>query len=70
MGLKSDPGIDPDIQSLQHTVLFGIKGISAYTYHAQILGKEEDAVFAFVQEALAGMLRKDLSLDDWVKTDP
>ena len=67
VGLKADTGIDPDIQSLQHTVLFGIKGISAYTYHAQILGKEEDAVFAFVQEALASTLRKDLSLDDWVK---
>jgi hydroxylamine reductase len=67
VGLKADTGIDPDIQSLQHTVLFGIKGISAYTHHAQILGKEEDAVFAFVQEALASMLRKDLNLDDWVK---
>jgi len=67
VGLKSDTGIDPDIQSLQHTVLFGIKGISAYANHAQILGKEDDAVFAFVQEGLASTLRKDLSLDDWVK---
>jgi hydroxylamine reductase len=67
VGLKSDPGIDPDIQSLQHTVLFGIKGVSAYTHHAQVLGKEDDAVFAFVQEGLAGTLRKDLTLDDWVK---
>ncbi len=67
VGLKSDPGIDPDIQSLQHTVLFGIKGISAYIHHAQILGREDDAVFAFVQEGLAATLRKDLTLDDWVK---
>lgn len=67
VGLKSDPGIDPDIQSLQHTVLFGIKGVSAYTHHAQVLGKEDDAVFAFVQEGLAATLRKDLTLDDWVK---
>jgi len=67
VGLKSDPGIDPDIQSLQHTVLFGIKGISAYAHHADILGKKDDAVFTFMQEALASMQRKDLNLDDWLK---
>jgi hydroxylamine reductase len=67
VGLKSDPSIDPDILSLQHTVLFGIKGISAYAHHAHVLGKEDDTVFAFIQEALATTLRKDLSLDDWVK---
>jgi hydroxylamine reductase len=67
VGLKSDPSIDPDILSLQHTVLFGIKGISAYAHHAHVLGKEDDTIFAFIQEGLAATLRKDLSLDDWVK---
>jgi len=67
VGLKSDPTIDPDILSLQHTVLFGIKGISAYAFHAHILGKEDDTIFAFMQEGLATTLRKDLSLDEWVK---
>jgi len=67
VGLKSDPSIHPDILSLQHTLLFGIKGISAYADHALILGKEDDAVFAFIHEGLASMLRKDLSLDDWIK---
>ncbi len=66
VGLKSDPNADPDIQSLQHTLLFGMKGISAYADHAQILGREDDAVYAFLHEGLATLLRKDLGLNDWL----
>ena len=64
VGLKSDPSIDPNILSLRHILLFGIKGIAAYADHAHILRQEDDAVYAFCQEALASMLRKDLSLND------
>jgi hydroxylamine reductase len=67
VGLKSDPSIQADILSLQHTLLYGIKGISAYADHALILGKEDDSVFTFIQEGLASTLRKDLNLDDWIK---
>lgn len=66
VGLKSYPGDDPDILSLKHTVLFGIKGVSAYSDHAQILGQEDDSVYAFVHEGLAAIQRDDLSLDQWV----
>ena len=66
VGLKSDPSVNPDILSLQHTLLFGIKGVCAYADHAQILGKEDDAVYAFVHEGLAATLRQDLGLNDWV----
>jgi len=66
VGLKSDPDMNPDILSLQHTVLFGIKGVCAYADHAQILGKEDDGVYAFIHEGLAATLRKDLTLNDWV----
>jgi hydroxylamine reductase len=65
-GLKADPSIDPDILALQHTVLFGIKGICAYADHAQILGQEDDKVYAFVHEAFAKMLDGNLTLNDWV----
>ena len=65
-GLKSDPDINPDILSLQHTLLFGMKGISAYADHARILGQEDDRVYAFIHEGLAATLNKDLTLDDWV----
>ena len=67
VGVKSDSSINPDILALQHTLLFGIKGIAAYADHASILGKEDDAIFAFIHEGLASTLRKDLSLDDWIK---
>ncbi|HYA04136.1 MAG TPA: hydroxylamine reductase, partial [Syntrophobacteria bacterium] len=66
VGLKSDPEINPDILSLQHILLFGIKGVCAYADHAQILGKEDDGVYAFIHEGLAATLRKDLTLNDWV----
>jgi hydroxylamine reductase len=66
VGLKSDPGIDPNILSLQHTTLFGIKGVAAYADHAQILGQEDDAVYAYIHEGLAAMLNKNLALNDWV----
>jgi hydroxylamine reductase len=66
VGLKSYPAANPDILSLKHTVLFGIKGVSAYADHAKILGQQDDKVFAFVHEGLAAVQRADLSLDDWV----
>lgn len=58
--------IDPDIQSLQDILLFGLKGVAAYADHAQILGKTDDSVFAFMHEALAATTRTDLGLNDWV----
>ncbi|MFC1812165.1 hydroxylamine reductase [Thermodesulfobacteriota bacterium] len=67
VGLKSYPGDNPDILSLKHTVLFGIKGVSAYADHALILGQEDDSVYAYVHEGLAAIQRDDLGVDDWVK---
>jgi len=66
VGLKSDPDINPDILSLQHTMLFGIKGVCAYADHANILGQRDDKVYAFIHEGLAATLKKDLTLNDWV----
>jgi len=66
VGLKSYPAANPDILSLKHTVLFGIKGVSAYADHAQILGRQDDQVYAFVHEGLAAIQRDDLGLSEWV----
>jgi hydroxylamine reductase len=66
VGLKSYPGDNSDILSLKHTVLFGIKGVSAYADHALILGKEDDSVFSYIHEAMAAIQGTDLGLDDWV----
>ncbi len=45
-------GKDPDIQSLQETLLYGVKGMAAYAHHARRLGKVDEEVDAFVEEAL------------------
>jgi hydroxylamine reductase len=66
VGLKADTSNNPDILSLKHTLLFGVKGVAAYADHAQILGQEDDKVYAFIHEALAATLSNDLSLNDWI----
>jgi len=45
-------GKNEDIQSLQDTLLFGLKGIAAYAYHARELGAIDKEVDAFMHEAL------------------
>ena len=67
VGIKSYPGDNPDILSLKHTVLYGIKGVSAYTDHALILGQEDESVYAFVHEGLAAIQGDGLSVEDWVQ---
>ncbi len=66
VGLKSDLNVNPDILSLQHILLFGIKGVAAYADHAAILGKEDNVVYDFIHESLVAPLNKDLGLEDWV----
>jgi hydroxylamine reductase len=58
--------VNADIASLEQTTLYGLKGIAAYAYHAQILGHKDDAVYAYVHEALSAMLNKKLTLEEWV----
>lgn len=45
-------GKDEDAQSLQETLLLGLKGMSAYAHHARRLGKFDEQVSAFIEEAL------------------
>jgi hydroxylamine reductase len=58
--------VNADISSLEQTTLYGLKGIAAYAYHAQLLGHKNDEVYEYVHEALSSMLNKSLSLKDWV----
>ncbi len=66
VGPKSDTSINPDILSLMHTTLYGIKGLCAYADHAHLLGQEDEAVYAYIHETLTSMLKKNLTLNDWV----
>lgn len=45
-------GKDPDMESLQETLLYGVKGMASYAHHARRLGKTDEAVSAFIEEAL------------------
>ena len=45
-------GKNEDIQSLQDLLLFGLKGIAAYAYHARELGARDEEVDTFMHEAL------------------
>ena len=55
IGCTNSPGVcgkDADIQSLQETLLYGLKGMAAYANHARRLGKHDEEVSAFIEEAL------------------
>ncbi|MFW5722189.1 MAG: hydroxylamine reductase [Desulfohalobiaceae bacterium] len=66
-GLTDYPTDSPDIASLMHTVLFGLKGVAAYTDHAQILGKSDPEHYAGIHRALAaGFDGTERGLEDWV----
>ena len=41
-----------DIRSLKSLILFGIRGVAAYAYHAMVLGRVDEAVNAFLFKAL------------------
>ena len=66
VGIKSDPTIDADLHSLHWLLIFGIKGVAAYTYHAYILGKKDPKVFNFIHQGLAATLDKSLGVNDFV----
>ncbi|MEZ4525546.1 MAG: hydroxylamine reductase [Desulfobacterales bacterium] len=66
VGIQSDPGINPDILSLRELLIYGLKGVAAYADHAAILGQTDDAVFAFIQEAMAATLDKSKTADEYV----
>ena len=54
-GCAVSPGVcgkNEDVQSLQETLLYGLKGMAAYAHHARRLGKTDEAVSAFFEEAL------------------
>ncbi len=54
-GCVNSPGVcgkNEDVQSLQEMLLFGLKGMAAYANHARRLGRTDEQVSAFIEEAL------------------
>ena len=57
---------DEDIRSLRELITYGLKGLAAYTKHANALLKDDEEVDAFIQKALAATLDDSLTVDDLV----
>lgn len=62
-----DQELDEDIRSLRSTVLYGLKGISAYGHQARYLGFNNEQVDNFYFLALESTTNDDLSLDDMIR---
>ena len=56
-----------DVRSLRELIIYGLKGMAAYTHHALNIGKENEAIYGFIYEALSATLDDSLSADDLVK---
>jgi hydroxylamine reductase len=48
---------DPDLRSLKSLILYGIKGLAAYTDHAAVLGYHDDDIYSFYVKGLAALVR-------------
>lgn len=57
---------DEDIRSLRELITYGLKGLSAYSKHANALLQDDEKVDAFIQKALAKTLDDSLTVDDLV----
>lgn len=57
---------DEDIRSLREMITYGLKGLSAYSKHANALLKENTELDAFLQRALAATLDDSLTVSDYV----
>lgn len=55
---------DEDIRSLKSLILFGIRGVAAYAYHALVLGYTDESVNNFFFKALFAIGMKDWGMDE------
>lgn len=55
-----------DIRSLRELITYGLKGLSAYSKHANALGYDNQEIDAFMQETLAKLLDDSLSIEELI----
>ncbi|WP_270506698.1 hydroxylamine reductase [Paraclostridium sordellii] len=65
-GIMHDQDLDPDIRSLRQTIIYGLKGISAYGHQARELGYYDDQVDEFYFRALSATTDDKLSVDNLI----
>ncbi len=56
---------DTDVVSLRSTLLFGIRGMAAYAWHAHILGKDDPEVTGWLYKGMQAV-GEDHSVDEWL----
>ncbi len=66
VGVMSDPNLNEDVRSLRELLIYGLKGLAAYTDHAYVLEHHNDALLAFLQEGLLITIDDHASIDDLV----
>lgn len=66
-GIMYDKALDPDIRSLRQTILYGLKGISAYGHQARELGYSSEQVDAFYVEALDAIIDDALTVEELIR---
>ena len=66
-GIMYEQDLDPDVRSLCMTILYGLKGISAYGHQARELGYASAQVDAFYLEALSALSDDALSAEDLIR---
>jgi hydroxylamine reductase len=60
------PAADADAQALRELLIYGLKGVAAYSDHAWILGQKDESVYAFIHEAFAATLNPALGVNDYL----
>lgn len=53
-----------DVRSLKSLILFGVKGMAAYAYHAMVLGYKDETIGKFIQKALSMLADPSLGMDE------
>ena len=66
-GIMYDKTLDPDIRSLRQTILYGLKGISAYGHQARELSYYSDNVDNFYIIALEAITDNSLTVEELIR---
>ena len=66
-GIMYDKELDPDIRSLRQTIIYGLKGISAYGHQARELGYYDDEVDNFYALALEATTDDNLDVEELIR---
>lgn len=65
-GIMYNQNLDADIRSVRQTIIYCLKGISAYSHQARFINYHDDDVDNFYFEALSAVINDSLSLENLI----